>query len=479
MKKFLLGLSLVALCVQTINAQLYEYKNHTEGDYYYIDPNITGHRVGRGGGSNGAGDGCPIGFNTKDFSVEAIFDTSMPCIVVELAPDPFAAMNITSISADLRITDLGPIYVRYSYSIDSCLTWIDAGFDFTPVIADCGVETITGTWDIPDFSTDHQTYFKISGFGALDSTGRLNVTNINIYGTMDIIDEDGDGYAAYIDCDDTNPDIHPGALELCNDIDENCDGITSEVTATIVPTGDIYICKHEFVTLYGPECYASYQWLKNGYIMPGMTESSVTTEKPGYYQVIVVDGECTDTSEVQAVAVLENPFANIYSPEGLDLCFDDSLKIKASYAPDYTFQWYKDGEAMLYENYYKILATEVGEYYCVITTFFGCTRTTEPVTVIASCKIGAGINSSKGMMVYPNPAKENITLTITTGDDISTTGLLEISNMNGQIIKTESISIADGTMNQEINVSDLTSGIYIIKFTTDNKQFTEQFSISN
>ena len=174
-----------------------------------------------------------------------------------------------------------------------------------------------------------------------------------------------------------------------------------------------------------------------------------------------------------------NPFANIYSPEGLDLCFDDSLKIKASYAPDYTFQWYKDGEAMLYENYYKILATEVGEYYCVITTFFGCTRTTEPVTVIASCKIGAGINSSKGMMVYPNPAKENITLTITTGDDISTTGLLEISNMNGQIIKTESISIADGTMNQEINVSDLTSGIYIIKFTTDNKQFTEQFSISN
>ena len=439
MKKFLLGLSLVALCVQTINAQLYEYKNHTEGDYYYIDPNITGHRVGRGGGSNGAGDGCPIGFNTKDFSVEAIFDTSMPCIVVELAPDPFAAMNITSISADLRITDLGPIYVRYSYSIDSGLTWIDAGFDFTPVIADCGVETITGTWDIPDFSTDHQTYFKISGFGALDSTGRLNVTNINIYGTMDIIDEDGDGYAAYIDCDDTNPDIHPGALELCNDIDENCDGITSEVTATIVPTGDIYICKHEFVTLYGPEGYASYQ----------------------------------------AVAVLENPFANIYSPEGLDLCFDDSLKIKASYAPDYTFQWYKDGEAMLYENYYKILATEVGEYYCVITTFFGCTRTTEPVTVIASCKIGAGINSSKGMMVYPNPAKENITLTITTGDDISTTGLLEISNMNGQIIKTESISIADGTMNQEINVSDLTSGIYIIKFTTDNKQFTEQFSISN
>jgi hypothetical protein len=39
-------------------------------------------------------------------------------------------------------------------------------------------------------------------------------------------DHDGDGYDESVDCDDTNPAIHPHALEICNGVDDNCkDGI--------------------------------------------------------------------------------------------------------------------------------------------------------------------------------------------------------------------------------------------------------------
>ncbi len=59
------------------------------------------------------------------------------------------------------------------------------------------------------------------------------------------VDQDGDGYGStdsvvtsdeqpegYVsrngDCDDTDPDVHPGAEETCNGVDEDCDGETDE-----------------------------------------------------------------------------------------------------------------------------------------------------------------------------------------------------------------------------------------------------------
>jgi hypothetical protein len=43
------------------------------------------------------------------------------------------------------------------------------------------------------------------------------------------IDADGDGFTWCDECDDTNPDVHPGAPEICgNGIDDNCNGEVDE-----------------------------------------------------------------------------------------------------------------------------------------------------------------------------------------------------------------------------------------------------------
>ena len=41
---------------------------------------------------------------------------------------------------------------------------------------------------------------------------------------MDCNDRDGDGYTYPTDCDDDDPSVHPGAVEDCNGVDDDCDG---------------------------------------------------------------------------------------------------------------------------------------------------------------------------------------------------------------------------------------------------------------
>lgn len=43
-------------------------------------------------------------------------------------------------------------------------------------------------------------------------------------------DRDQDGYHSDEDCNDNNPAVHPGAVELCDGLDNDCNGIIDDAT---------------------------------------------------------------------------------------------------------------------------------------------------------------------------------------------------------------------------------------------------------
>ena len=57
--------------------------------------------------------------------------------------------------------------------------------------------------------------------------------------SIEIIDEDGDGFDNDVDCDDQNADVNPDAIEVCDELDNNCNNEIDEgVTTTFFADDD-------------------------------------------------------------------------------------------------------------------------------------------------------------------------------------------------------------------------------------------------
>jgi hypothetical protein len=106
-------------------------------------------------------------------------------------------------------------------------------FELNPSIFDCTTAPSTpGTYT-----------FVFNGTTSVTGNAERVFESRKTFTIVGGIDNDGDGYYDMPygdDCDDNNEAVNPGATELCNGIDDNCDGNVDEGCAGLTVSSDLY-----------------------------------------------------------------------------------------------------------------------------------------------------------------------------------------------------------------------------------------------
>ncbi len=189
----------------------------------------------------------------------------------------------------------------------------------------------------------------------------------------------------------------------------------------------------------------TYQWLLNGNVIPGATNSGYIADTAGTYSLEVNNGTCSMTISGTIVSPQPDPVIGFNAPNVL---YTGSF---------FAYQWYKNGVAISGANSSTYYETTPGDYTVVVTDINGCTDTSSAY-LLGGGGGGTGVGSvanSGNIRIFPNPATSVLTIDAPMKVNVS------LLSIDGKTL----ISQKDATT---IDISTLADGMYLIMIYNEN-----------
>ena len=244
--------------------------------------------------------------------------------------------------------------------------------------------------------------------------------------------------------------------------------VSAGASPVILPSGAVSFCQGGSTTLTASTGTAvgtmTYQWYRNGVIIPGATSVTFPADTVGSYtchvSITTATGTCSGTTPPQLVTVAPLPMPVIHTL-GDALVTDDHTYL--------SYQWYVNTATIAGATTWSVTPTVTGNYRLRVTGSNGCVGYSTSIYHNAggiNIKVGTATVNSADITIYPNPANN----------------LLHISSpieVRAIITGIEGKTLIDAPRATEINTSKLTPGIYLITIynNTGERLKTEKLTI--
>lgn len=245
---------------------------------------------------------------------------------------------------------------------------------------------------------------------------------------------------------------------------------TVNVTVNALPSvtanaTDTDLCEGESTTLTGSGANAGYTWSNGVQDGVAFAPSATTT-----YNVIGIDSNGCENSASIVITVNPLPTVNLTATQSGNVCGGQDITLTGTPAGG-TYTQISGPVSALTGNVFNAPQTGSWEVEYDYTDANGCSAT-DTLAFNVNCMVGLEmISGNSSMNVYPNPSNGHFTIS----SKSPVTGTIRLHNDLGQLVYEQPVN---GVSKKEIEIKDLTPGIYQLTIESDNQTFTGKLNIT-